>query len=256
MARAKAEEQVKANLIDEKKLVTIMKMFLGTKAADPDETKYFKVENGLNFMATTYGSAVQLLFKNKFEGSFNKGTGVTFFRKPLPKEQYEDVEFIPEMETETVGKKKVQKPTGRIHEFPDVAGFFNSVDLEKFYKLEIPTEDAIQFVAIHEAMEKAAKVGGQYNTAVLSVVNNVLKIKLHDSPLEFTWSYEVGNNDFFYMAEYHYDFALMTSIFKSLKDLKPDKIEIYMKDLREPILFIGNSSEYDYHFAIQRKLVR
>lgn len=255
--RAKDGEKIKNSLIDEKKLTTIMKRFLGSKEADPDITKYYRVENGINFMATTLGSAVQIYFKNRHEGSFTKGTGQNFFRKPLPKEKYEDVDAIPEIEVTKDGAKKIRKPTGRYLEYPDVSGMFKKFNLDEFYKIEMPADDIDQFIAVHEAMEKAAKVGGIYNTAELLVSSQRIHIKLYDSPLTFEWAYshDQENDIDFFMKDYHYDFAFMTSVMKSIKDLKVDKIEMYVKDKDNPILFVGKTVEYDYYFAIARKLV-
>lgn len=255
--RAKDGEKIKSNVIDEKKLVTIMKRFLGTKESDPDVTKYYKIENGINFMATTFGSAVQIYFKNRHEGTFTAGTGKDFFRKPLPKEQYEDVDQIPEIVTIPDGKKKIKQATGRTLEYPDISAMFKNFDLDKCCKIEMPADDIDQFIAIHEAMEKAAKVGGKYNTARLDVTTRELVISLYDSPLGFNWKYplEESIRSYFEMV-YHYDFSLMTSIFKSIKDLKVDKIEMYIKNEFHPILFVGKTLEYDYYFAIARKLVK
>lgn len=255
--RAKDGEKIKSNVIDEKKLVTIMKRFLGTKEGDPDITKYYRIENGVNFMATTLGSAVQIYFNNRHEGTFTAGTGQDFFRKPLPKEQYEDVELIPEIVTIPDGKKKIKQATGRTLEYPDISGMFKKFNLNEFYKIEMPAEDTDQFIAVHEAMEKAAKIGGAYNTAELLVSSQRLHFKLYDSPVTFEWGYnhDQENDVDFFLKDYHYDFSLMTSIFKSIKDLKVDKIEMYVKDKDHPILFVGKSLEYDYYFAIARKLV-
>lgn len=258
MAARKGDgEKIKADLIDEKTLTAIMKRFLGTKAADPDVTKYYRIEDGVNFMATTFGSAVQILFSNKHIGTFTKGTGKNFFRKPLTKGEYEDVEFIPEMETVKEGKKSIKKPTGRILEYPDVSAMFNKFDLNQFLEIEIPFDDLDDFIAVHEAMENAAKIGGTYNTAELSLTHNEMKISLYDSPLEFNWSYFINKTlhmDYSF-EPYHYDFALMTSIIKSIKDLKVSEVRMYIKDTDHPILFVGSTVEYNYNFAINRKLV-
>lgn len=255
--RAKDGEKIKSALIDEKKLTTIMKRFLGTKEADPDITKYYRVENGINFMATTFGSAVQIYFNNRFEGTFTKGTGQNFFRKPLPKEQHEDVDRIPEIEVIKDGAKKIKRLTGEYLEYPDISGMFKSYNLDEFCKIEMPSEDADKFIAVHEAMEKAAKVGGMYNTARMNLGRVTMDMSLHDSEVEFNWRYYLPEkiDSFFTMEHYHYDFSLMISIFKSIKDLKVDKIEMYVKDMDHPILFVGKTVEYNYYFAIARKLV-
>lgn len=250
------EEKIKKNVIDEKKLVTIMKRFLGTKESDPEVTKYFHVENGLHFSATTLGSAVSILFKNRFDGKTVKGTGENFFRKPLANNKYEDVEFIPEMEKVAVGKKKVKQPTGKSLEYPDVAAMFDKYDVSKFYEVTIQTDDLDQFIAVHEGMEKVSKIGGMYNTAKIMVSNERLRFGLHDSPVKFDWSYEINQEEPFVLEDYHYDFSLMAAILKSLKDLKPDEVKMYVKDVNNPIIFKGFAREYDYNFAINRKLVK
>lgn len=258
MARAGDGEKVKFELLDEKKLKAIMKRFLGTKEADPEVTKYYRVENGINYMATTLGAAVQIYFKNKHEGTYTKGTGQNFFRKPLPSDKSEDVQFIPEMETITEGKKKIKRATGNYLEYPDVVGMFNGFDLKEFQEILIPVDDADLFISVHEAMEKASKVGGSYNTAELTIDYEKLIFSLHDSPVLFHWSYMLEEllDSSFAMDHYYYDFSIMVSIFKSLKDLKPDRIKMYVKDNQTPIVFTGETIEYNFNFAMQRKLVR
>lgn len=254
--RATDEEAVKSDLIDEKTLTSIMKRFLGSKKSDPDVTKWYRVENGINFMATTFGTACHILFKNKFEGSFTKGTGENYFIKPGTNGKFERVEAIPEIETIKDGKKNIERPTGNYLEYPDVVGMFQKHNLDEYYKIEMSIEIIDEYIAVHEAMSKASKIGGEYNTANLKIVNNKLSIELYDSPLNFVWGYELDQKDYFYIANYYYDFDLMISILKSLKDLKPEKIEMYLKDISQPIFFIGKTTEYTYNFAINRKLVR
>lgn len=253
---AAKKERITVGLLDEKKIKTIMKRFLGTKESDPDVTKYYKIENGINYMATTIGSAVQIYFKNKHDGRLIKGTGETFFRKPLANDKNEDVQAIPEMETITEGKKKIKRPTGNAIDFPDVSGMFQAFDMSQFYEINIKVEDIDDFIAVHEGMEKMSKLGGLYNTAEIMVTNERLRFHLHDSPVEFKWSYEIMQDDKFVLMSYHYDFSLMNSILKSLKDLKLDAIKMYVKDKGNPILFIGETSEYKFNFAINRKLVK
>lgn len=254
--RASDNEKVKSNLIDESKLTTIMKRFLGSKKSDPEITKWYKVENGINFMATNLGSAFKIYFKNKFEGSFTKGTGEYFFIKPGTKGNFERTDAIPEIETVKDGKKNVERPTGKYLDYPDVSGMFKKYDFESFYKIEMPIGDIDDFISVHESMTSASKIGGPYNTACMNVVNNNLSIELYDSPLKFRWDYKLEEKDYFYIANYYYDFGLMLAILKSLKDLKPERIEMYIKDISQPIFFVGTTTEYHFNFAINRKLVR
>lgn len=256
--RAADGEKVKASLLDEKKLKTVMKRFLGSKESDPEITKYYHIENGINYSATTLGSAIYIYFKNKHDGTFTKGTGETFFRKPLANDKNEDVKFIPEYEIVTEGKKKVKRATGRTLEYPDVAGMFRKFDLKEFVEIDIDVEDLDDFIAVHEAYEKAAKVGGRYFAIRLDINETELKVSAHDSKLEFNWTYQfpkfIDSN--FALSGWHYDPSLMISIFKSLKDLKPDRVKMYVKNEETPILFVGQTIEYNFNFAIQRKLVR
>lgn len=255
--RAADGEKIKADLLDEKKLRTILKRFLGSKAADPEITKFYRIENGINYMATTLGSAVQIYFKNKYDGTYTKGTGENFFRKPLPNDKHEDVKFIAEYEEITEGKKKIKKPTGATLDYPDIAGMFKSYNLDEFYEIFIPTDDLDKFIAVHESMEKAAKVAGDYNTTALNISTDRLYFRLHDSEVRFDWSYHLHDvDDNFFIKDYNYDFSLMIAILKSLKDLKPDQVKMYAKDKNSPLLFVGQTVEYNFNFAIQRKLVR
>ncbi|OIS74629.1 hypothetical protein [Bacillus licheniformis] len=254
--RASDNEEVKYDIIDFKKLTTVMKRFLGSKKSDPEVTKWYKVVDGLHFMATTLGSAVYILFKNKYAGTFNKATGKDFFVKPLSNGKQEEVEAIPELEIVTEGKKKIERPTGRTLEYPDVVGLFNSFNLNDFHKVEIDVDDTDDFISVHEAMSKASKVGGPHNTAKMKIESNELLLKLHDSPIDFEFKYKIKSDNRFCFGDYHYDFDLMTAIFKSLKDLKPYKIEMYVRDIDHPVLFVGESTDYNFNFAIQRILVR
>lgn len=252
--RAGDNEGIERTVIDEKTLVKIMKRFLGSKAADPEITKFYRVEDGINYMATTLGSAAQIYLYNKFD----KGTGEYYFRKPLPNDKFEQVDLIPELETIPDGKKKITRPTGRTLEYPDVSAMFNKYNLEEFQLIKIPVEDVDQFIGVHEAMSKAAKVGGNYNTAQLDVYRQDLQISLYDSSLKFVWDYHLPEviDSSFTFDSYHYDFALMTAIFKSLKDLKVETIKMYVKDVESPILFVGRTTDYVLKFAINRKLTR
>ena len=248
------KEEVKINLLDEKKLVTIMKRFLGTKKSDPEVTKYFRVENGLHYMATSMGSAVWIHFENKFDGSFTVGNGKSFFRKPLPKDKFVDVVAIPEIITYKDGNKNIEQATGRTLDYPDIPKMFSEHQLENFEDIEIKTSDVDSFISVHEAMSKVSKIGGLYNTTFMDIKDNVIKISLHDSPLTLGWEYVIPNQNVHF--EYYYDFDLMMNIFKSLKDMKVDKISMYVKDENHPIIFTGRTLEYNYKFAINRKLVR
>lgn len=253
MPRKKSDDSVKAPLLDEKKLTTVMKKFLGTNKSDPEITKYFRIEDGLHFMATSIGSAVWIHFENKFAGSFNKKSGNSFFRKILPKGVFIDVDGIPEMESVKEGKKTVERPTGRILEYPDIPGMFAKYNLDEFNKLTVPNEDIEVFVGIHKAMSNVSKIGGLYNTANIRIENKKLTLSLHDSPVKFEWSYDI-ESDFHF--EYRYDFDLMSSIFESLKDMKVEEVDVYVKNEDSPIIFCGKTLEYQFKFAINRKLTQ
>lgn len=243
-------------LIDKKKLTTIMKRFLNSKKSDPEITKWYRVERGVDFMATTLGSAVQLLFHNKYAGRLSKNADKNYYVKPLPKGEQEESDYIPEMETIKDGKKNITRPTGEKLDYPDVSGFFKNLNLNDYQKLEYDIKEIDNFISIHEAMSKASKVGGDYNTAEIEVIQGHLTFTLYDSPLNFECTFKSENEEEVHLDPYTYDFDLMISILKSLKDLSPDKIEMYVKDTESPIVFVGTTVDYHFYFAVHKKLVR
>ncbi|QJT70433.1 hypothetical protein [Microcystis phage MaeS] len=255
--RASDNEKIKADLLDEKTIRTIMKRFLGSKVADPEVTKYFKIINGLHYAATNLGSAVLLYFKNKHDGTFNKGTGRTFYRKPLPKDVNEDYDLIPEYETILEGKKKIQRATGGTLEYPDVEGMFAKYNIKDFQEIVISADDLLDFIAVHEAMVAASKIGGAYNTAEFNLYVTNFTIEMYDSPLNFIWGCDIAEDIPVenLVQGYRYDFSLMVDVLKSLKDLKLETVSMYVKK-ENPILFVGETIEYKFQFALQRKLTK
>jgi len=257
--RASDDEHIVFEPIDKKKLITVMKRFLGSKKSDPEVTKWFKVEGGVHYLATNLGSAVQILLHNRYAGSYTENEKPVYI-KPLSNENREVSDFIPEIETVSEGKKKKERKTGKALEFPDVRGMFRSYDLSMFYKIPLDMDAIADLIAVHEAMKAASKVGGDYNTAELNIYSgdnyNRLKISLYDSPLSMSYWREFDSEQSFNFGAYHYDYELMIAVLKSLKDLESNYVNFYVRNIDDRLFFVGKANHYDLNFAIQRKLVR
>ena len=61
--------------LDQKKLITILKRFLDTKASAPEIAKYFVVKDNMDFYATDYGCMIHLAFTNKWKDKWNFSPG-------------------------------------------------------------------------------------------------------------------------------------------------------------------------------------
>ena len=252
MARKGDGEKVKVNLIDMKKLITIMKRFCGSKATDEEVTKWFYCKDGLHYMATNLGSSVDILFTNNFAGTYNP-LGESYFTKPV--KDAEKVDAIPLMVEVKDGKKKKVMDTGRKIEFPDVNGIFDKFNLEEFAKVVVAKEEFDEMISLHETMESMEKVSGSSFTSVLRVKSNKMSFTVYDTPYKFLYEKEVKIDGNCSINVYFYNPSYLTNIFKSLKDLDVESVTIYLKE-NEPILFMSKSTEYTYKFAMNRKLVK
>lgn len=251
----KDNEQVVVNdYISPKTLKSIMKRFLCSKATDDERTKWYRVEDGLHYMATTLGSSVDLIFNNKYAGTFNKIKEVGYKYVNLKDEEsdeiYEYVEF-------KEGKKKVKKKTGHIIEYPDVKGLFDRFDLSKFDKVTIESKNFQEIIDIHDSMISMGKLGGTYFSSAFKISNGKFLFTVYDCKCKFMAECEVCDNTiikyttkvFIYNPEY------MSSVFKTLKDLKVDYVDVYISD-GNPMLFLSENAEYTYKLAFHRKLIR
>lgn len=252
MARKDDGEKVKVNLIDMKKLITIMKRFCGSKATDEEITKWFYCKDGLHYMATNLGSSVDILFTNNFAGTYNP-LGESYFTKPV--KDAEKVDAIPLMVEVKDGKKKKLMDTGRKLDFPDVNGIFDKFNLDEFAKVVLTKEEFDEMISLHETMESMEKVSGDSFTSVLRIKNNKMLFTVYDTPYKFLYEKEVDINGLCSIRSYFYNPSYFVNIFKSLKDLDVKNVTIYLKE-NKPILFMSRSTEYTYKFAMNRKLVR
>lgn len=253
MAKRKGDgEEVKVNLIDMNKLITIMKRFCGSKANDEEVTKWFKCEDGLHYMATNLGSSVDILFTNNFAGTYNP-LGETYFTKPV--KGSEKVDAIPLLVEVKDGKKKKMMDTGRKLEYPDVNGIFDRYNLDEFAKVVIGKDEFVEIITLHEVIEKMEKLSGDSFTSVLRMKDNKLSFTVYDAPLKFLYEKEVEIHGSGSVNLYFYNPSYFVNIFKSLKDLDVENVSIYMHD-DKPILFLSKGSEYTYKFAMNKKLVR
>lgn len=213
--------------IDEKVLATVMKKFLSSKKSDPDNLKFYQIVDGVDYFATTMGSAVGIMFTNKYDYR----DGSVQFIKPLPKD-----------------KKEV---ADNIDNFPDVKGLFEK-ELEGYEAIVIADID--KWIAIHETMLRTKPLNGMYGTAKMTIRDNKIILNLHDNEVKFYWKYPILSD--FRMEPYFYDFELMLNIWKSIKDLKLESIKFMVKDNESPLHFIGSSVEYNFHFALNKRLVK
>ena len=253
MAKRKGDgEKVKVNLIDMKKLTTIMKRFCGSKATDEEVTKYYYCKDGLHYMATNLGSSVDILFTNNFAGTYNP-LGESYFTKPV--KDAEKISAIPLMVEVKDGKKKKLMDTGRKLDFPDVNGIFDEFNLEEFTKVVLDKEEFDEMISVNETMESMEKVSGDSFTSILRLKENKLSFTVYDTPYKFLFEKEVEMNGTGSVDVYFYNPSYLVNIFKSLKDLDVKDVTIYFKE-NEPILFMSRSVEYTYKFAMNRKLVR
>lgn len=214
-----------------KKLNQIMKRFLDTKKDSDPRFSHYKVTEGLDYAATNEASACSILFKNKY------------FRPDI------------EVEYRSPGTGEAYDVVDNVEEFPNVEYLFN-LDISHFRKVELPLEDIPDWIAVHDTFSKSKRLGGDYYCCKMNATTDYLQIIGYDNPLEINWSYNVsseGTEDF--VIELFYDFDLMANILKSIKDLKPNSIELYVSE-NEPIYIIGHTSDYSFNFALAQKLVR
>lgn len=247
-----AESIIVGDFIEKKTLKTIMKRFLGSKVDDDPVTKVYKVEDGLHFSATSIGAAVDLSFKNNFAGTYN----------PIKKHSVKYID-IKDVETDAIyeyveikkGKSKVRKKTGHTIPYPDIDGVFNKYNLNEFVKLTVHIDDQKEYLNINESMVTLSKLGNRYFTSVMRLYNGKLQFTVYDCRAKFiaeTSKFVSDNlrntNAFFYNPEY------FVAILKTLKDLKVESFDIYIDDTN-PIFIISHTTEYDFKFAFNRKLV-
>lgn len=247
--RGDGKEKVKVNLIDEKKLKAIMKRFCGSKATDEEVTKWYCCKDGLHYMATTLGSSVEIYFKNKFAGTYNP-LGETYYTKPT--KDAEIVKAIEQYVEVKDGKKKKLMKTGHVLEFPDVHGIFDKFNLDEFGKVVFDAEEFDEIIQVHETMESMEKMSGRSFTSVLRIKDNKLFFTVYDTPFKFMYEKQKETNA--EINTYFYNPTYVINIFKSLKDLGVDKVEMLIKP-NQPILFQASSLEYLYKFALNRKVV-
>lgn len=251
MTKKKVEESVIVNYIDPKKLITIMKRFCGSKATDEEVTKFYKVEDGLHYMATTLGSSVDILFSNKYAGIYNQ-LGETYYTKPV--KDAEKLDAIPLMVEVKDGKKKKIMDTGRKIEFPDVRGIFDKHDLSTFGKLVMDKEEFDEMIMLHETIASMEKASGKSFTSILRVKDNKMLFTAYDTPYKFLYEKVVDIEGECNINTYFYNPNFFVDIFKSLKDLDVENVTIYLKQ-NSPILFESKNTEYVFKFAMNRKLV-
>lgn len=213
--------------IDEKVLATVMKKFLSTKKSDPENLKFYQVVDGVDYFATSMGSAVGIMFTNKYD--FRDGT--VSYVKPLPKDKKELADDVPG--------------------FADVKGLFEQ-ELNGYE--EIVITDIDKWIAIHETMVKTKPLSGMYGTAKMTIRDNKIIINLHDNEAKLYWKHPIESD--YVMKPYFYDFELMLAIWKSIKDLKLDSVKLMVKNNESPLHFVASSVEYNFRFALNRKLVK
>ena len=124
-------------------------------------------------------------------------------------------------------------PTGHTLEFPDVNGLFDRYNLEEFGKVTFVKEDFDEMISLHETMESMEKVSGNSFTTVMRIVDDKMKFTIYDSPYKFLYDKPVETNA--KVNAYFYNPTYMVNIFKSLKDLSVETVDIYLAD-NKPML--------------------
>ena len=251
MPRAGNDEKVTKELISQTKLKTIMKRFLESKANAEEICKWYQVKDGLHYMATNKGSSVDILFKNNFAGTYNP-IGDTVYRKP-DKDNTEVSEVHQYVEIKD-GKKKKLMDTGHIIKFPNVHELFNRFDSKNFNQIVISNDEFDELISLHETISSMEKVSGDSFTSVMKIANGKMLFTVWDSPYKFQYSRTINNKEA-NVKYYFYDPNLFVNIIKSFKDLSVDKLTMFINE-RDPILFYSHSTEYDYRFAMHRKIIR
>lgn len=215
--------------LDEALLATVTKRFLETKKTAPEELKYYKVVDGVDYYVTTFGSAGGFKLINKYD----RRNGETKYVKPLPKGKKEEV-----LELEG---------------FPDVESLFLGTD-EYYQDIVFDAEDIKKMIAIHDLYTKTKPFNRMYGTAVMELADGKMYFSLHDSEITLDWHTEISAVPV--EMKYHYDFELMLSIWKGFSDFKTEKVTMKVKDTNSPIYFYSKNTDYHYWFAINRKLVK
>jgi hypothetical protein len=224
--------------IDQTKLISVMKKFIGTRKTDPEYTKCFKIENNVDYLAADLinngGLAAHIYLKNR--ELWKKETGEVKFAFPKEKDKMDIVQSVPE--------------------YPDVKSIFGPNFLEGYVGHKIKDDDVDKFIKIHEAMEKIAKMSSKDFVTVLNASNGRMLFTVAHSDVELSWIYNAeveGSNNTF---GYPYDPSIMVNAFKALKDLKAENIKMHLKDNNSPIFFTAIDNDYEMNIAVQRKLMR
>ena len=205
--RAGDDEHVILEHITKAKLDTIMKRFLGSKVSDPEISKWYMVKDGLHFMATSLGCAVDLHFHNKYAGKFVPITNETHFVKPAKGKEKEEVsDVIWELVDIKDGKKKERLKTGDTLEFPDVEGLFRRYEAATFDSFSLDLGSVDDLITIHEAIEKLAKLSDKGFCCALSIEEGILNFRTHDCPVDLSYNYDtkvdINLKDFYYNPTY------------------------------------------------------
>lgn len=250
MVRKGDGEKVTKELISQSKLNTVLKRFLGSKATDEEVTKWYKCENGLHYMATNLGSSVDLLFTNNFAGTYNP-LGETYYSKPS--KDAEKVDGIDQYVEVKDGKKKKLMKTGHKLEYPDVKGLFDKYNLDDFGKITLTKDEFNEIISLHETMESMLKAYSNNSASVIKVNDGKISFTVYNTPYKFLFEKKVETNAS--VKYYFYNPTFMVNIFKSLKDLDVDTVDLYINNV-DPILFVSKSNEYTFKFAMHRLIVR
>lgn len=229
---------VKKQGLDKTKLISVMKKFIGTKKTDPEHTKYFKIENGIDYLAADMnnnnGIAAHIYLKNI--ELWKKEDGSVIWATPANKDEITTIPSNPG--------------------YPDVKSLFHSNFLDGYNSYIIKDEDLDKFVKFHEAIEKIGKMSGNDFVAVLNTGKDFMFFTVGHSDVELYWKYETDPVQGEDTYGYPYDPSIMVNAFKALKDLKATDIKMHLKDNVSPIFFTAIDNDYEMNIAVQRKLTR
>lgn len=214
--------------IDEEVIDSLMKQFLSGKKSDPDILKFYMEKDGVDYFCTTIGSALGVIFKNKYDAR----DGTKKFIQPLPKNKREVVD--------------------EIEGYPDVETVFD-INFSDHHK--IPSLDIEKMIRIHEAISKTKDYGGIYHSARMVIEPHEISISNYDNQIEIAYR-ETSTEELHRLEDFNYNFDWMVAIWKTFKKLKVEDVHLYYTTRNDPIYLVAEDVDYKYIFAIKRILVR
>lgn len=209
-----------------------MTKFLPTeKGKEELHMKYYKVVDGVDYYVTNVTTAAHVKFHNKYDPR----NGKVEFKRTVNKE----------IETVEVN-----------HAYPEVERVFDGIDLNEYSKFSIDFKELEQLIRVNDAMTSLCKMNGDIPTCHLFAFNSIYFSVGSVDDLEFSYKIE-GKNNLPDAIDFTYDPELMSTILKSCKELKKFVSEFqfcYKEGC--PLIIFAKDDDYEYYFALAKKLTR